>query len=55
MLVLDNLRYMDFNPSYIPVYFFTAVVFFAYAAIIPEDVNHVSTPYKLDSFLKIVE
>jgi hypothetical protein len=37
MLVLDKLRYMDFNTSYIPVYFVTALVFSACAAIFQED------------------
>jgi hypothetical protein len=37
MLVLDKLRYMDFHSSYSPVYFVTAIVFSAYAAISRED------------------
>ena len=37
MLVLDKLRYMDFYPSYIPVYLVTAFVFSACAAIFQED------------------
>jgi hypothetical protein len=37
MLVLDKLRYMDFNSSYFPVYLVTAFVFSAYAAIFQED------------------
>lgn len=35
--LLDKLRYMDFNSSYIPVYFVTAFVFSAYAAVFQED------------------
>ena len=35
--LLDKLRYMDFNLSYIPVYFVTALLFSAYAVIFQED------------------